>query len=121
MSRRSRDSGRTTRAETPRSAGFKERFHGDYEQFFTDYDRFRYQNERHLPACIDALNVAGKEVLEIGLGEGSDSERLIRQGAHWSGVDLTAESIDRVRTRLAREETSVPGAAPGKRPRLAFR
>ncbi|MGE5320430.1 MAG: class I SAM-dependent methyltransferase [Hyphomicrobiaceae bacterium] len=78
----------------------RERFHEDYEKFFTDYDRFRYQNERHLPACIDALNVAGKRVLEIGLGEGSDSERLIRQGARWSGVDLTAESVERVQARL---------------------
>ena len=84
--------------------GLHERFHGDYEKFFTDYDRFRYQNERHLPACIDALNVAGKRVLEIGLGEGAESERLIRQGAHWSGVDLTAESIERVRTRLTLRE-----------------
>ncbi len=86
--------------------GLRERFHGDYERFFADYDWFRYQNERHLPACIDALNVAGKQVLEIGLGEGSESERLIRQGAHWSGVDLTAESVDRVRTRLAVRELS---------------
>ena len=68
--------------------GLHERFRGDYEKFFTDYDRFRYQNERHLPACIEALNVAGKKVLEIGLGEGSDSERLIRQGARWSGSTL---------------------------------
>lgn len=81
--------------------GLRERFQGDYEKFFTDYDHFRYQNERHLPACIDALNVAGKNVLEIGLGEGSESERLIRGGARWSGVDLTAESVDRVRTRLS--------------------
>jgi len=80
--------------------GLRERFHGDYNKFFTDYDQFRYQNERHLPACIGALNVVGKQVLEIGLGEGSESERLIRRGAHWSGVDLTAESVHRVRTRL---------------------
>jgi SAM-dependent methyltransferase len=80
--------------------GLHERFRGDYEKFFTDYDRFRYHNERHLPGCIKALNPAGKKVLEIGLGEGADSERLIREGAHWSGVDLTAESIDRLRTRL---------------------
>ncbi len=80
--------------------GLRERFHSDYEKFFTDYDRFRYRNERHLPACIDGLNVRGKRVLEIGLGQGAESERLIRNGAHWSGVDLTAESIDRVRTRL---------------------
>jgi SAM-dependent methyltransferase len=80
--------------------GLHERFHDDYEQFFTNYDRFRYQNERHLLGCLDALNAVGKQVLEIGLGEGSDSERLICQGAHWSGVDLTAESVARVRTRL---------------------
>jgi len=84
--------------------GLHERFRGDYEIFFTDYDRFRYQNERHLPACLEALNVAGKKVLEIGLGEGSDSERLIRLGARWSGVDLTSESVSRVRTRLELRE-----------------
>ena len=55
-------------------------------------------------ACIDALNVSGKQVLEIGLGEGAESERLIRQGARWSGVDLTTESIERVRTRLTLRE-----------------
>jgi SAM-dependent methyltransferase len=84
--------------------GLHERFRTDYEKFFTDYDSFRYQNERHLPTCIDALNVAGKRVLEIGLGEGSESERLIRNGAHWSGVDLTAESVRRVRARLMLRE-----------------
>jgi SAM-dependent methyltransferase len=80
--------------------GLEERFSGDYEQFFSDYDQFRYSLERHLPACFDALNLAGKRVLEIGLGQGADSESLIRRGAGWTGVDLTAESVERVRTRL---------------------
>jgi SAM-dependent methyltransferase len=80
--------------------GLIERFGGDYEKFFTDYDQFRYSLERHLPACLDALNVGGKRVLEIGLGQGADSESLIRRGAAWSGLDLTAESVERVRTRL---------------------
>jgi SAM-dependent methyltransferase len=84
--------------------GLRQRFRGDYDEFFTDYDRFRYRNERHLPACIAALNVAGQRVLEIGLGEGSDSERLIREGALWSGADLTSESIERVQTRLSLRE-----------------
>jgi SAM-dependent methyltransferase len=84
--------------------GLHERFRGDYDRFFTDYDRFRYQNERHLPSCLKGLNVAGKTVLEIGLGEGSDSERLIRLGARWSGVDLTSGSVSRVRTRLTLRE-----------------
>jgi ubiquinone/menaquinone biosynthesis C-methylase UbiE len=84
--------------------GLRERFGSDYESFFADYDKFRYENERHLLATIGALNVAGKQVLEIGLGEGADSERLIRNGARWSGVDLTAESVERVRTRLTLRE-----------------
>ena len=63
-----------------------------------------YRNERHLPACIEALDVAGKKVLEIGLGAGAESERLISQGARWSGVDLTAEAVERVRTRLTPRE-----------------
>jgi SAM-dependent methyltransferase len=84
--------------------GLHERFRDDYENFFEDYDQFRYQNERHLPSSLAALNVAGQQVLEIGLGEGADSERLIRQGARWSGVDLTAESVARVRTRLTLRE-----------------
>jgi SAM-dependent methyltransferase len=80
--------------------GLKERFGGDYERFFSDYDQFRYSLERHLPTCFDELGVAGKRVLEIGLGQGADSESLIRRGARWTGIDLTAESVERVRTRL---------------------
>jgi len=86
--------------------GLQEEFRGDYDKFFTEYDQFRYQNERHLPACIDALGVAGKQVLEIGLGEGSDSELLIRRQARWSGIDLTNESVDRVKARLALRDLS---------------
>ncbi len=81
--------------------GLRDRFDGNYEQFFADHDRFRYATESHIPACISGLNVASKEVLEIGLGEGAESERLIREGAYWSGIDLTAESVTRVQARLA--------------------
>jgi SAM-dependent methyltransferase len=84
--------------------GLRDRFRDDYETFFTAYDHFRYQNERHLPACIAGLGVSGRQVLEIGLGEGADSERLIRQGARWTGADLTAESIARVQARLTLRE-----------------
>ncbi|MGH3165763.1 MAG: class I SAM-dependent methyltransferase, partial [Trebonia sp.] len=81
--------------------GLQGRFGGDYEKFFADYDQFRYSVEGHLPDCFDALHVQGKRVLEIGLGQGADSESLIRRGALWSGIDLTAESVARVKTRLA--------------------
>jgi len=84
--------------------GLHSRFAGDYDTFFTAYDDFRYRNEHHLLKCLAGLDVSGKQVLEIGLGEGSDSERLIHHGALWSGVDLTPESVARVKTRLTLRE-----------------
>jgi SAM-dependent methyltransferase len=71
-----------------------------YERFFSEYDRFRYTREAHIPRCLDEVAFGGREVLEIGLGLGADAEQIIRRGARWTGIDLTSESIDRVRTRL---------------------
>jgi 2-polyprenyl-3-methyl-5-hydroxy-6-metoxy-1,4-benzoquinol methylase len=73
---------------------------GDYEAFFTRYDKRRYTYERHILRRLDQIDLKGKRVLEIGLGQGADSEQLIRRGAVWSGVDLTPESVDRVQHRL---------------------
>ncbi len=75
--------------------GLKERFCGDYERFFSEYDQFRYSLEPHLPACFDALNLSGKRVLEIGLGQGADSESLIRCGASWTTIDLSCITCSR--------------------------
>jgi SAM-dependent methyltransferase len=69
------------------------------EQFFAEYDRFRYALECHIPSCLDQLHLEGQRVLEIGLGQGADSEQLIRRGAIWSGLDLTDEAVARVRLR----------------------
>jgi ubiquinone/menaquinone biosynthesis C-methylase UbiE len=80
--------------------GLGRAYQGDYEAFFTAYDRARYRLESHIPGCLDRLAVSGLEVLEIGLGEGAESEQLIRRGAVWSGVDVTEEAVSRVRSRL---------------------
>lgn len=73
----------------------------DYEAFFSSYDDYRYRKEAHILQCLDNIRFQGRHVLEIGLGQGADSEQIIRRGAHWSGLDLTPESVDRVRTRLS--------------------
>lgn len=72
----------------------------DYEAFFQRYDKFRYAREGHILRRLDAIDFKGKRVLEIGLGQGADSEQIIRRGAIWSGLDLTPESVERVSTRL---------------------
>lgn len=79
-------------------------FDADYEQFFAAYDAWRYRQERHIPACLDQVDWQGQQVLEIGLGQGAESEQLIRRGARWSGLDLTREAVDRVRTRVVVRE-----------------
>lgn len=84
--------------------GLDDRFAGDYEQFFEQYDAWRYDQEGHIPACLDGLRLRGRRTLEIGLGEGAEAEQLIRRGALYSGLDLTSTSIERVRQRLARRD-----------------
>jgi SAM-dependent methyltransferase len=49
---------------------------------------------------LDAIDFKGKQVLEIGLGQGADSEQIIRRGAIWSGIDISVESVNRVSSRL---------------------
>jgi SAM-dependent methyltransferase len=74
----------------------------DLEEFFRRYDALRYNRaqEGHILECLDGIAFRGKRVLEIGLGQGADSEQIIRRGAIWSGADLTPESVARVRARL---------------------
>jgi len=72
----------------------------DHEAFFRRYDAFRYRLEAHILKRLDAIDFKDKHVLEIGLGQGADSEQIIRRGAIWSGLDLTPESISRVSVRL---------------------
>ncbi len=72
----------------------------DHEAFFRRYDAFRYRLEAHILKRLDAIDFRDKRVLEVGLGQGADSEQIIRRGALWSGLDLTPESISRVSSRL---------------------
>jgi SAM-dependent methyltransferase len=76
------------------------KFAEEAERFFSDYDAYRYRVEGHILTCLDGIDWRDKQVLEIGLGQGADSEQLIRRGARWSGLDLTPEAVERVRTRL---------------------
>jgi Methylase involved in ubiquinone/menaquinone biosynthesis len=81
--------------------GSAHRYTSNYEAFFRRYDEYRYRTEAHIPQCLDAIGFKGQRTLEIGLGQGADSEQIIRRGAIWSGLDLTPESVERVRLRLA--------------------
>src|SRR5262249_41321396 len=70
---------------------------------------------------IDRFEWKDKEVLEIGLGQGSDSEQLIRRGAQWSGIDLTWESVVRLRQRLTARNLRYIALSQGTATALPFR
>ena len=46
---------------------------------------------------------AGRSVLEIGVGGGSDFMKFVRAGAHATGIDLTRAAVSMVRGRLESE------------------
>lgn len=71
-----------------------------YRKFFERYDEYRYTKEPHILANLDRVGFAGKTVLEIGLGQGADAEQIIDRGGIYSGVDLTDESVKRVKMRF---------------------
>jgi SAM-dependent methyltransferase len=73
----------------------------EYESFFRRYDDYRYTKEPHILENLARIDWNGKRVLEIGLGQGADAEQIIKAGSIYSGVDLTEESVKRVKMRFA--------------------
>jgi SAM-dependent methyltransferase len=72
----------------------------EYEDFFRRYDEFRYSKEPHILTNLDRIDLNGKRVLEIGLGQGADAEQIVKRGGIYNGVDLTDESVKRVCMRF---------------------
>lgn len=73
----------------------------EYEEFFARYDKYRYSKEPHILKNLDRIDLAGKKILEIGLGQGADAEQIVRRGGIYAGVDLTEESVKRVKMRFS--------------------
>lgn len=96
------------------------KFEADYETFFENYDKFRYTKEAHILDCLREIDFQGKRTLEIGLGQGADCEQIIKLGADWFGLDLTAESTKRVRLRLNLRKLKFGGITNGSAVEMPF-
>lgn len=72
-------------------------------EFYRTIDAERYRLDWMIPQFAGFDRYAGKQVLEVGLGTGSDFIRWVRAGADAHGRDLTAASIAHVRARLSFE------------------
>ena len=70
-------------------------------EFFDDLDDYRFDKLRYLPRLVDFSGFAGKRVLEICCGIGTDLVRFARCGARVTGVDLSQTSVDLARHNFA--------------------
>lgn len=70
----------------------------EYDQdFFSRAERSRYRQQYWQRDFLDYKSFSGKEVLEIGIGLGTDLKQFARHGANCHGVDITQRHIDLTR------------------------
>jgi SAM-dependent methyltransferase len=69
--------------------------------FFRELDAYRFEKLDYLPRLVEFGGYAGRRVLEIGCGVGTDLARFAQGGARVSGVDLSETAIDLARKNLA--------------------
>ena len=69
-------------------------------QYFDEVEARKYFVEPHIPAFADFARWAGKRVLEIGCGIGTDTINFARAGALVTAVDLSPRSLAVARQRV---------------------
>ena len=72
-----------------------------WEIHFENYDRFRYSTESHILQELNGIDFQNKYVLEIGIGQATDSEQIVNRGGIWNGLDITDAAIERAKTRFS--------------------
>jgi ubiquinone/menaquinone biosynthesis C-methylase UbiE len=75
----------------------------DESHFFATLERTRYEREPFIDRYAKFAAARGRDLLEVGVGAGTDHLRFARAGARCSGVDLTEAGIAMTRRRLALE------------------
>ncbi len=73
-------------------------------EYFDEVEARKYFVEPHIPGFAEFDKWAGKRVLEIGCGLGTDATNFARAGADYTGVELSSESL-----ALAKQRFSVFG------------
>jgi SAM-dependent methyltransferase len=69
-------------------------------EYFDEVEARKYFVETHIPAFADFRRWAGRRVLEIGCGLGTDAVNFARAGAVYTGVDVSNVSLELARKRF---------------------
>jgi SAM-dependent methyltransferase len=69
-------------------------------EYFEWLARVRYEREPFIAKYARFEEQRGRDVLEIGIGAGTDAERFARAGARFTGIDLTEHGVALARRRF---------------------
>jgi ubiquinone/menaquinone biosynthesis C-methylase UbiE len=75
----------------------------DMRKYFQEIEDHRYRVEPFIQSFAQFSSWRGKEVLEVGVGAGTDHVQFARSGAVLSGIDFTKAAVDMTRERLTPE------------------
>jgi SAM-dependent methyltransferase len=71
-------------------------------QYFQDLRDYRYGYETpFIPRLFRFERMAGRRVLEIGVGNGTDAVAMAQRGAVYTGIDVTARHVELTRANFA--------------------